>query len=331
MAMDRRSVEAWQSVLGCATLSPWQDRSDLALVTAEDGRTYMLKEHGPWRNGASLADEYRVQLHLHAAGLPVSVLVVTDEGRLAAGDATTSYTLSPVLPAEEIDPELADDAAGACRRVGEIIGRLHVELARYPWPVSSFRHELKQRTFGEAYPRLPRAWTGRTVEPIRAQLTAAVTGLSTQLIHGDCSPGNILLRTQRSEVVVSGLIDIDHLPVGQPIYDLGYYLGARARTAVSASAIQPDRCAVFVSRLGDYVAGYRTRNRLTSREISAVIPTMIAAEITSVEWSNQILTGQIDRDPRGHEENVSTGLQMLSWLCENFDSLNASVYSRVQT
>ena len=54
------------------------------------------------------------------------------------------------------------------------------------------------------------------VDPSRDRLWSALTDLPTQLIHGDCNVGNVLVYDGE----VSGYLDLDHLPRGPRVRDL---------------------------------------------------------------------------------------------------------------
>ena len=227
MGTGRPPIAAWSSIL----TDPRVDRithtdPEVRLWSIGcDDRSYVMRAFGPWRPGASLADEYRVLLHLQSAGVAVAVPVVTADAALCVKDGDSSYVLAPRLPLMATETPNCCRRPATCVRIGSAIGRLHAALAEYPSSVKSYEHDLLDHAFGQSYPQLPKDFRAHSVDPHRDVAVARLSGLPVQLIHGDCDAGNILL----SNGHVSGFIDLDHLPTGQRIYDLGYYLVHRVR------------------------------------------------------------------------------------------------------
>ena len=321
MLVTTPSVKAWSGVLGdTPAISPSEDNKHVWSVLAEDGRSYILKHIGRWRPGASLADEFRVLLHLQAAGISVALHVPTDDAKLFAGEIVDKHILVPLIPAQPIDHELEPDAEGSCFRIGRSIGLLHKALESYPWPVASFTENIAEG-FAEAYEILPAELQALLAEPSRKRADDALTGLPDHLMHGDCTPGNVLLRRELGHIVVAGFIDLDHLPHGQRIHDLGKYLSYQIRELVRHPADRERRGMVFLHLVGCYVAGYQSVNPLSDREIAAIAPAVLAADASNTAWSYRILSGWQDRDQTGHAEAFRLGSLSVAWICEHFDQL----------
>jgi Ser/Thr protein kinase RdoA (MazF antagonist) len=301
-------VAAWESVVGAARV--WTVARGHALVwgvDASDGRRYVVKTVGPLRPGPPVADEYRVLVHLRAAGVPVVVPVVSDDGRVAVAHDGADYALLPWVDGEPGGAETGT----ACARVGAAIGALHRELAGQPWPVRSYRHDLVAQ-FEESARRLPADVAGRTVTRVAGRVRAALDGLAgvpEQRLHGDCGPGNVLVR----DGAVAGLIDLDHLPTGQRLYDLAYYLSHRVRDGA------------FPSVAGRYVAGYRSANPLTGAELAALPAAVIGAQLSITEWSHRLITEMPDRALPDQPDRYRRGVAALTWLCDHYDGLAAAL------
>ena len=93
-------------------------------------------------------------------------------------------------------------------------------------------------------------------------MTEALTGLPCQHIHGDSHSGNILLHHGQ----VSGFIDLDHLPLGPRVYDLGYLMADLMKNRLyRAKAL-----AQCLSVLGALLRGYEEETPLTERERAAL-------------------------------------------------------------
>jgi Ser/Thr protein kinase RdoA (MazF antagonist) len=312
---------AWSSILREPHVEPVEHANpEVRLWSVTDGRhSFLVRAFGPWRPGAGLADEYRVLLHLRRAGLPVALPVVTDAASLFAQEGDASYLLIPRLPAEDGDAELRADAAEVCSHIGAAIGSMHRALAEYPWPVASYEHDLRRQTLEEAGPKLPPDVRSRWVDRHLATVEDRLTGLGMQLIHGDCNSGNILVHQGR----VSGIIDLDHLPRGQRIYDLAYYLAHRVRAAIARP--EDDFTSALFSSIGGYVTGYDAVNPLSEKEHAALPVAVLAAEISLTSWSHVLLTELTYRAGPGEAEHYAHGVRSLRLISENFERLTAAL------
>jgi Ser/Thr protein kinase RdoA (MazF antagonist) len=145
------------------------------------------------------------------------------------------------------------------------------------------------------------------IDPLRDQLRASLADLPTQLTHGDCNVGNVLVHDGQ----VSGYIDLDHLPHSPRIRDLSVYLASRIREHIIAG--DPDAMAGL---LRHYVSGYHSRHPLTAREFAAIVPLMLTILIGNADWC---LHGWV-ADPAGYRRN----LQALEWIAPHYQQLAAA-------
>lgn len=301
-------VAAWASVLG--TPRVWElarGHAQVWAVRAADGRRYVVKTVGPWRPGPPVADEYRVLVHLAAAGIPVAVPVVSDDGRIAVAHQDAEYALLPWLDGDPAGREVG----AACVRVGAAIGRLHQALADQPWPVRSYRQDMVA-AFEDSLARLPADVREPTVRPLAGRVLEALAGLAgypEQRLHGDCGSGNVLMR----DGDVAGFIDLDHLPVGPRVYDVGYYLAHRARGDG------------FVDVAARYVTGYRQAVPLAREELAALPAAVLAAQLGITEWSHRLLTQMPERALPDQAERYRRGVAVLEWMCRHYDAMTAAL------
>jgi Ser/Thr protein kinase RdoA (MazF antagonist) len=281
-------------------------------VTGEDGRQWVLKRLPEWPPGVGPVEEYRVLCYLQARGLPVAVPVVTDDGLIAynAENLGTdpnekrptgphAYALLPLLPHDRglaESPELA-------YAIGRGIGRLDRALAECPWRVTSFTDDPAPDVLGETYARLP-AELRAFVDPLRDRLWSALTDLPTQLTHGDCNVGNVLVHNGE----VSGFLDLDHLPRGPRVRDLSVYLATRLKAQIVDG--DPD---ATVAVLGSYVAGYHAAFPLTERELAAVVPLLLTVLVDGADWC---LHGWVP-DPAGYQRNA----RAVAWVTRRYERL----------
>lgn len=279
-------------------------------VTGEDGREWVLKHLPEWPPGVGPVEEYRVLCYLQAGGLPVAVPVVTDDGLIAynADNLGTdpvekqptgpdAYVLIPLLPN---DPELKESPEEA-HTIGRGIGRLDSMLAACPWRVTSFTDDPAPDILGDDYAKLP-AELRDLVDPLRERLWAALTDLPTQLTHGDCNVGNVLVHDGE----VTGYIDLDHLPHGPGVGDLSCYLASRLRGQIIDGDPQ-----AMTAVLRHYVAGYHEIHPLTERELAAVVPLLLTSLVGGAGWS---LHGWVP-NPNGYQRN----LRAITWIAPRYD------------
>jgi Ser/Thr protein kinase RdoA (MazF antagonist) len=310
------ALAAWKSVVGDARPEPMDKvHNPIWKVTGEDGREWVLKHLPEWPPGVGPVEEYRVLSYLQAGGLPVAVPVVTDAGAIAhnADSVGTdvkekqptgphAYALIPLLPNDpglHESPELAHAIGGG-------IGRLDRMLAECPWRVTSFIDDPAPDILGDDYGRLPPELRA-LIDPLYDEMWAALTDLPTQLTHGDCNTGNVLVHKGE----VSGFIDLDHLPHSPRVRDLSYYLASRLLDHIIDG--DPDAMAGV---LRHYVAGYHATHPLTEREQAALVPLLLTAPVGGAGWC---LHGWVP-DPDGYQRN----LRGIEWIASRYDQLVAA-------
>lgn len=308
------AVQGWRSVVGAAELQPMNRVSNpLWRVIAEDGREWVLKHLPEFPPGVGPVEEYRVLCYLQAAGVPVALPVVTDDGLIAYNADNLRTELSQKEPtgkaAYELIPLLPNDSGlhespESARTIGAGIGRLDRALADCPWHVTSFTDDPAPDILQKRYPGLPDELRAIT-DPVRDRLYTAIVDLPSQRTHGDCNFGNVLLHNG----AISGFIDLDHLPTGPRIRDLSYYLVSRLRALIEAGD-DPDALAAV---LRHYVAGFESAFPLTAREVAAVVPMMLTVEIGVADWH---VNGWV-----ANSASYQKSLRTIEWICRRYDEL----------
>lgn len=292
---ESAALEAWRTVVGTATTRPRATVSNpLWQVRAEDGREYVLKQFPEYPPGAGPVDEFRVVSFLQANGVPVAAPIVTDDGRIFAERNGNRFALLPHLPNDHGPHDKT-----TAYNVGAAIARLHQALAAYPWAIESFEDHPTQQ-LEETLEQLPEEVT-KSVAPLTNGLREAIRRLPRQRTHGDCNTGNVLVHGRE----VSGFIDLDHLPIGPRVRDLGYYLASRFRDH------DPEATQAVI---GSYLDGYHDTNPLGAREREAVVPLVLITEIVSARWNLDGWTPSKE----GFEQNVRT----IEWLVAHYDELS---------
>lgn len=305
------ALSAWQTSLTFVRAEPLpQVTNPVWLVVTEDDRRFVLKELPEFPPGVGPVDEFRVLSHLAATNIPVVLPVITDDARLWSMVGERKYMLLPWIEHEDRNHELGVDAAAAARAIGHALGSLDAALAACPWRPPSFVDDPARQVLGETLPQLPEL--RELIAPLMDHLWSATQDLSSQLTHGDCNTGNVLVRG--SEVVA--FLDFDHLPVGPRVRDLTYYLASRLRGHLADAVTAERNVQAWMAVLADYIAGYHAAHPLSVREIDAIVPLILVIEIGHTAWCVQ---GWVP-DPAGYRR----GLRTVSWLTTHLDDVIAA-------
>ncbi|WP_152360248.1 phosphotransferase enzyme family protein [Microlunatus speluncae] len=303
----------WRTLLGDHPTAEKVPHRGLWWVTAADDRRYVLKRLGPWRN-LPLADEARVLRHLSTSGVLVAEFLITERAALLAHPAEHPYVLMPLLPN---DPFTATELVDLEERIGAAVAHLHRALASYPWPANSYRERLIETVQGEL--RLPTE-LHRSFARCREALVAVLAEVPLQLVHGDLTPGNVLVRRPGQ---VSGFIDFDHLPLAPRVWDLGKYLSRRFRRTGREAAFTP---AEGLRHVVGFLRGYQKISPLSAAELAAVPLTMIAGNVIEASYFQQILSGELDRRRLpDHEEVLRDSLEAARWQLAELAAIRSAV------
>lgn len=307
---------AWRTVLGeTVEIGDVFAGRDLWPVTAEDGVRYFLKRISPWRN-LPLADEARVLRHLASHGVRVAEFLPTDDARLYAKLAEDTFILIPELASDHFSAvELVDME----EQIGGGLAKLHLALAVYPRSANSYTEHL-----GESLGRdlmLP-VDVAEGVAKQRAHMATVLDHLPIQLIHGDLSPENVILRRPST---VSGFIDFDHLPLGPRIWDIAKYLSRRFRRNGSVTS-EPDR----IGHLSGFLRGYHNTNPLSASEIAALPSGIAAGNLLEISYMQEISAGTLARRKLpDHDAVLAEATEAARWHLANFEQVTAAVQASV--
>jgi Ser/Thr protein kinase RdoA (MazF antagonist) len=303
---------AWESVVGAAQLEPLPlVHNPIWRIDAEDGRRFVLKQLPEVAPGVGPVEGFRVLCYLQAAGIPVALPVVTDDGSIHTPVEGRLYAVLPFVPADRSDHDLGPAASSTAYAVGTALGEIDKALADCPWRLRSYVDDPAPEILGKALPKLP-AEISRPVAPLADQLWATLADLPTQRTVGDCNAGNVLVHDSQ----VTAFIDLDHLPIGPRIWDLSDYLASRLRTHLSRPDTAERDTAALLAVLGRYVAGYHRAYPLTQRELAAVIPLILVIEIGLADWH---LHGWVP-DPEGYRQSVWA----ITWITANMAALTTA-------
>jgi Ser/Thr protein kinase RdoA (MazF antagonist) len=253
-------------------------------VFLEDGSVVVAKFYRPGRwSDAQIVEEHGFALELTAAEVPVVAPLVIDRTR---ADATLECLGAPptlgrvgalrfaVTPRRAgRAPELDD--ADTLEWIGRFIGRLHTVGAARPFVG---RRRIDADTLGWR----PREWllAHDTVSPgvrdrwarvsqraleLSTQALAAVEGLVTLRLHGDCHPGNLLWTPQGPHFV-----DLDDCATGPAVQDLWMLLPGDAASTHAA--------------LECLLEGYETFRVFDRRELGLIEPLRTLRMVHHSAW-----------------------------------------------
>jgi Ser/Thr protein kinase RdoA (MazF antagonist) len=255
-------------------------------ITTTSGCGYFLKEVGDIERHdeerqKKVEGDLAVLCHLDACGVPVAVPLLTSQGTPYTREGSRFYTLSLALPVKYNDP--GTDPHRMYHNLGIVIGRLHRALAEYPGKIHSWKMDLPKRILSEAVPLLVKHLDDagerrlmRVVDNLRAPINKLLTDLPSQHIHGDCHGGNVLFDGEQ----VSGFIDLDHLPFGPRVWDLGYYLADWVKNRFH----NPEVMETWFEIFPDLLNGYAQEIDISPKERQAVLYIMLCTQLVFAAW-----------------------------------------------
>jgi len=260
------------------------------------GEKYVLKFTA---NLGKLKKHIEVSKALQSIGLLSAVPVTTTDRQEYVQDGEVYFYLTRRLPGEQMTPHRFADGDG--RFAGEIIGQLHLALAKIEdcvseadllatvrdWALPKAKAALNLSdafckeyldTFANLYPNLPR-----------------------QIIHRDPNPGNIICSHDQW-----GFIDFELAERNARIYDPCY-----AATAVLSETFgqHSDK---WLEIYRDILWGYDSVARLTEEERKAIPFIILANQFVCVAWF-------AEQDK--YAELFEINKRMTAWLIGKFDEL----------
>ncbi len=277
-------------------------------MTTERGDRYVLKKVYTFNApdpARRFTAEARIVTHLLQRGVPVAVPVLSNDGKAyTTDDDGAPHAVFPMLPNGGANNDAGLDPA-LFQNVGAAIARLHFALADCPFGVESWEvgPDLLKAMWQTAEDRIPAAGLTELSARIRPRWDSIIQALSAvpQRVHGDVHGGNILTDGQK----VTGIIDIDHLPLAPRGYDLGYYMAFAVHWWLDGN--QPSRP---VDESRHLLTGYDAVSRLTRQENDDLPALVLAAAL-----------GLIDFFVREHDLVEESWLRTVHWIGDHFDAL----------
>lgn len=300
--MDR-ILRHWANILGDdPRVRPLGEKHTALVIQASNGKVYVLKAVEDTAFADHIMDRLDLLAWLDSQGVPVAAPVPLDgnpNAILAEADKRR-YWLAPYL--------VAGGPVETPRRyanTGAAVAQLHRALATYPGSIHSWRLDLVGDTLNADVPLLRERLAGadaaafaRAAGYLAQRLPGRLPGLPAQWIHGDCHGGNIVWDGER----VSGFIDLDHLPWGPRVYDLGYFLADIAKNHFHEQA----KIAIWFAGLRPFLRAYQACLVLSEAEMTILPAVMMAVQVRFAAWFAR------HADP----ERVQFNLEALYWLEE---------------
>lgn len=241
--------------------------------------------------------------------------MITEHAKLTVEQAEDSYILIPRLATNPLPPA---NVLNLEETVGRAIAELHHALAAYPWPANSYREQLTDALLGDLL--LP-ADVANSFARRRETMAEAIGRLPVQLVHGDLTPDNILLRSPDG---VAGFIDFDHLPLAPRIWDIAKYLSRRIRLRWRSGTKATDRLA----HLGPLIRGYHKASPLSDQELNALPAAIAAGNIIEASYGQQIASGVLQRRKLpDHDEVLADTIEAARWHLANYTAVEEAVRS----
>jgi Ser/Thr protein kinase RdoA (MazF antagonist) len=252
-------------------------------------------------NLGKLKKQIEVTTAIESIGLLADTPIKTADGRDYVREGELYFCLTSRLPGKQLVSHRFGHGDG--RFVGEIIGQLHLALAKIEDCVSEA--DLLSTVRDWAMPRAKEA-LGLSEDFCRSYMTVfsdLYPQLPRQIIHRDPNPGNIICADDRW-----GFIDFELAERNARIYDPCY-----AATAVLSETFGQGH-ENWLSIYRDILCGYDSVAHLTLAERQA-IPWIILA--------NQFVCVACFAQQDKYAELFETNKRMTLWLIENLDNLRS--------
>lgn len=110
------------------------------------------------------------------------------------------------------------------------------------------------------------------------------------------------------------------------MHRIGERVGVEPAGRVLTGAVEDTVGVGAVDAVGDVLAdglcaGVHDLGEVGDQELAAIVPTILAAELSATEYSRQVSSGERARDPADHAAEYLLGLKSIEWLSANFFAL----------
>jgi hydroxylysine kinase len=254
----------WHWELQPTSVEPIEtERDDSFHVIAPDGE-YLLKISHPGDDPHVIGMQSAAMRHASEAGLPVQLLVPTNDGSTHPVEHGRVVRLLTWIPGDLMLAHWPDDAQLV--KVGEQLATLSSALASFEHPAAHRTLAFDVRAIGELRDLLylaPTPSVGVALDEMEAALPE-YEAMPGQVVHGDFHPGNVIV-DERGEV--SGILDFDDCLYAPRVLDLAIAVSYFApREGDAEPAVAP------------FIEGWNRLLPLTPRERS-LLPMLVGARL----------------------------------------------------
>ena len=260
------------------------------------GENHVLKYTA---NLGRLKKNIEVARALDNIGLLAAVPVPTNQGADYISDGELYFCLTRRLPGGQMAAHRFGQGDG--RFVGEILGQLHLALARIEDCVSEADLLATVRDWALPNAKAALNLTDGFCREYLDTFAGLYPNLPRQIIHRDPNPGNIICGEDRW-----GFIDFELAERNARIYDLCY-----AATAVLSETFGQDNDR-WLEIFRDMICGYDSVAHLTEEERKAIPYVILANQFVCVAWF-------AEQDQ--YAEIFQINRRMTAWLMEKLEEL----------
>ena len=260
------------------------------------GEKYVLKFT---TNPGKLKKHIEVSKALRSIGLISAVPVPTTDGAEYISDGEMYFYLTCRLPGAQLVSNRFGEGDG--RFVGEIIGQLHLALAKIDDCVSEADLLAKVRDWAMPKAKVSLNLSDAFCKDYLDTFANLYPTLPRQIIHRDPNPGNIICAENQW-----GFIDFELAERNARIYDPCY-----AATAILSETFGQNNDK-WLEIYRDIICGYDSVAHLTDRERQALPYIILANQFVCVAWFSE-------QDK--YAEIFETNKRMTTWLIEKLEEL----------
>lgn len=260
------------------------------------GEKYVLKFT---TNLGKLKKHIEVSKALRSIGLISAVPVPTTDGAEYISDGEMYFYLTCRLPGAQLVSNRFGEGDG--RFVGEIIGQLHLALAKIDDCVSEADLLAKVRDWAMPKAKVSLNLSDAFCKDYLDTFANLYPNLPRQIIHRDPNPGNIICAENQW-----GFIDFELAERNARIYDPCY-----AATAILSETFGQNNDK-WLEIYRDIICGYDSVAHLTDRERQALPYIILANQFVCVAWFSE-------QDK--YAEIFETNKRMTTWLIEKLEEL----------
>ena len=250
-------------------------------------------------NPGKLKKNMEVSKGLSDIGLLAAVPIPAADGREYIPDGELFFYLTRRIPGNQLVSHKFGSGDG--RFVGEILGQLHLALAKIEGSVSEADLLSALRDWALPKAAAVLGLSGDFCESYMSAFTELYPKLPRQIIHRDPNPGNIICAREQW-----GFIDFELAERNIRVYDPCY-----AATAVLSETFGTDNDR-WLKIFHDILTGYDSVVSLTEEEKRAVPYVILANQLVCVAWFSE---------REEYAEIFGTNRKMTRWLLEKFEEL----------